>query len=204
MKKIKLSKNELKEQRDNLSRFIRFLPTLELRKKQIMKEVAHVKEQIDVVKKNIDRLNKDVSQWAGVFMDDVDISQLFCLKESQLTYMNIAGIEVPVFQKALFEDFEYDFFTTPLWVDHGIEVCKEQISMNSELDILQQQKVILQEELRIATQRIKLFEEVKIPQTKENIRMIQIYLGDQQTASVVRAKIAKKKIERKKGAMVHV
>ena len=36
-------------------------------------------------------------------------------------------------------------------------------------------------------------EKVKIPEAKENIRMISIYLGDQQTSAVVRGKIAKKK-----------
>ena len=36
---------------------------------------------------------------------------------------------------------------------------------------------------------------MKIPEAKENIRVIQVYLGDQQTASVVRGKISKKKLE---------
>ncbi|MFW5828517.1 MAG: V-type ATP synthase subunit D, partial [Alkalispirochaeta sp.] len=31
-------------------------------------------------------------------------------------------------------------------------------------------------------------------ETKENIRMIRIYLGDQQTAAVVRGKIAKRNL----------
>ncbi|MBJ2357584.1 V-type ATP synthase subunit D, partial [Sphaerochaeta sp. S2] len=35
---------------------------------------------------------------------------------------------------------------------------------------------------------------VKIPEAKDNIRRIAIYLGDQQTAAVVRGKIAKKKL----------
>ena len=34
---------------------------------------------------------------------------------------------------------------------------------------------------------------VKIPEAKDNIRQISIYLGDQQTSAVVRGKIAKKK-----------
>jgi len=34
---------------------------------------------------------------------------------------------------------------------------------------------------------------VKIPEARENIRMINIYLGDQQTNSVGRSKIAKGK-----------
>ncbi len=57
---------------------------------------------------------------------------------------------------------------------------------------------MVRDELRITVQRIKLFEEIKIPEAKENIRVIQIFLGDLQTAEVVRGKIAKTKIERKR------
>jgi V/A-type H+/Na+-transporting ATPase subunit D len=41
---------------------------------------------------------------------------------------------------------------------------------------------------------VNLFEKVVIPQTIENIRRIQIFIADQQTAAVVRGKISKKKL----------
>ena len=56
---------------------------------------------------------------------------------------------------------------------------------------------LLGKELRTTSQRVNLFEKVKIPETKENIRRIGIYIGDQQTAAVVRGKIAKKKLANK-------
>ena len=59
--------------------------------------------------------------------------------------------------------------------------------------MLTEQMELLRQELRVTTQRVNLFEKVKIPETRENIRRIQIYLGDQQTTSVGRAKIAKGK-----------
>ena len=55
---------------------------------------------------------------------------------------------------------------------------------------------MLGRELRVTSQRVNLFEKVKIPQTKDNIRKIQIYLGDQQTSAVVRGKISKRKLVR--------
>jgi V/A-type H+-transporting ATPase subunit D len=103
-----------------------------------------------------------------------------------------------VLQEVIFEDVPYDFFETPLWIDKGIAVCKEQIKLKAELQIVEKQEAIIREELRITIQRIKLFEEVKIPEARENIRVIQIFLGDQMTAEVVRGKIAKAKIEKKK------
>jgi V/A-type H+-transporting ATPase subunit D len=38
---------------------------------------------------------------------------------------------------------------------------------------------------------VNLFEKVKIPEGEENIRVIRIFLGDQQTADVARSKLAK-------------
>jgi respiratory nitrate reductase gamma subunit len=48
---------------------------------------------------------------------------------------------------------------------------------------------------RITTQRVNLFEKVKIPECLDNIRVIRIYLGDQQANAVGVSKVAKKKIE---------
>lgn len=144
------------------------------------------------------RVERQVSAWAGLFAEDVDFDQFFSVQEIQTETGNITGIDIPVYAGVAFEEAEYDFYTTPLWVDRAIEVCKEQIKRHAEAAVCRRQREILQEELRITIQRIKLFEEVKIPEARENIRVIQIFLGDQMTAEVVRGKIAKAKIERKK------
>ena len=60
---------------------------------------------------------------------------------------------------------------------------------------MQEQYDLIANELRVTTQRVNLFEKVKIPECSENIRVIQIYLGDQQTAAVGRSKIAKRKMQ---------
>ena len=98
----------------------------------------------------------------------------------------------------VFEDIQWDYFEVPFWVDSGIVAIKEQISRRVEQEILREQEEVVREELRITIQRIKLFEEVKIPEAKEAIRVIQIFLGDGMTAAVVRGKIAKSKIAKKR------
>jgi len=79
---------------------------------------------------------------------------------------------------------------------NAIQKLKELFSADMELTILKKQSELLGEELRITTQRVNLFEKVKIPDTKENIRRINIFLGDQQTAAVVRGKLSKNKLVR--------
>jgi V/A-type H+-transporting ATPase subunit D len=48
-------------------------------------------------------------------------------------------------------------------------------------------------QVRRITQRVNLFEKVLIPRAKENIKRIQIGLGELERSAVVRSKIAKKK-----------
>jgi V/A-type H+-transporting ATPase subunit D len=51
--------------------------------------------------------------------------------------------------------------------------------------------------LRTTTQRVNLFEKKLIPELRENIRRIKIFLGDDETAAVGRAKLAKGKLVQK-------
>jgi V/A-type H+-transporting ATPase subunit D len=198
MAKTRLTKNELKKQKDNLKRFTRYLPTLELKKKQLLQEIRNIHKTHDRLQAEIERMDAEVSQWVDVFAEDVNLQDIIKVKEVKEEHGNIAGIDIPIFKEIIFEDIAYDFLQTPLWIDKGIDVSNDQIKRKAELEIIEKQLKILGEELRITIQRIKLFEEVKIPEARENIRVIQIFLGDQQTAEVVRGKIAKAKIEKKK------
>ena len=198
MAKIKLTKNELKKQRDNLRRFTRYLPTLELKKKQLIQEVRTVQDLIDKLQGEIDEIESQVREWVGVFAQEVDWASLLVVKEIQIDQGNIAGIDIPIFRDVVFERPPYDFFETPLWVDQAIEVLEELIGKRAQIQVAEQQQDVLREELRITIQRIKLFEEIKIPEARENIRVVRIFLGDQMTAEMVRGKIAKSQLERKK------
>ena len=49
------------------------------------------------------------------------------------------------------------------------------------------------------TQRVNLFDKVLVPQTLDNIRRINVFLGDAERSAVVGAKIAKRKREEQVG-----
>ena len=202
MAKIRLTKNELKKQKDDLKRFTRYLPTLELKKKQLLQEIRRIQHEIDRIQGEIERVERETSRWVDVFADEIGFQKWLQIKDIRINSGNVAGIEIPFFGDLIFEDVDVDYFNTPFWIDRGIDICREQIKRKAELETTEEQERIIREELRITIQRIKLFEEVKIPGAKENIRIIRIFLGDQQTAEVVRGKIAKMKIEKKKLAGV--
>ncbi len=201
MAKIKHTKNELKAQREALARYERFLPTLELKKSQLVTEIRHLSLAIEQVEEEIRKVTEQVFTWVDVMAEEVDLKAWLKIKEIHTDEGNIAGIEIRIFRQVEFEDVPYDFFTTPLWVDRSLSILKEQIARRIKIKILQEQIEVLQQELRITIQRINLFEKVKIPETRENIRIIQIFLGDAQTAEVVRGKIAKSKIQSKREAL---
>lgn len=191
MAKVKLTKNELKKQRDQLKRFQRYLPTLILKKQQLQMVLRQIEAAIAKQKAKRDQYREDIGRWVGVFAEDVDIRSLVALKSVETEVGNIAGIDIPVYKACSFDEKRWDLFELPLWVDSAVESTKELIALDIEVEILQKQHELVSDELRITTQRVNLFEKVKIPETKENIRRIRIYLGDQQTAAVVRGKIAK-------------
>jgi V/A-type H+-transporting ATPase subunit D len=192
--KIKFTKNELKRQKDALKRFLRYLPTLMLKKQQLQMEIRKVKAQEAESKRNREANYDEIRRWIAVFGEDIRFQELLTVTSLNTEVGNIAGVDIPVFQNIAFRESPYDLFALPLWVDKAVEKVKYLSTLDAKIAILEEQAELLEEELRITSQRVTLFEKVKVPETRENIRMIQIYLGDEQTAAVVRGKIAKKKI----------
>jgi V/A-type H+-transporting ATPase subunit D len=191
---VKLTKNELKKQKDALKRFQRYLPTLQLKKQQLQMVIRQVEQEYDTLRREKDSLRRDLSDWIAVFNDGIDLTPYAQVEKITTSTGNIAGIDIPVFEGIQFVDNPWDLVTTPLWADGGITALRSMVELDGKLKVLKEQLRLLAEELRTTTQRVNLFEKVKIPETKENIRMIRIYLGDQQTAAVVRGKIAKRNL----------
>ena len=197
MAKLRLTKNELKKQKEALKRFIRYLPTLELKKQQLVVEIKKIDEMVKELEVKIEGIEKDVDTWVGLFAEEVSLESLLKIKKINTEVTNIAGIDIPLFNSVEFDEKAYDYMTTPLWVDKALSIMKELISLRAQIQVYLIQQKILKEELRVTVQRINLFDKVMIPQAKNHIRIIQIYLGDLQTAEVVRGKIAKTKLAKK-------
>jgi V/A-type H+/Na+-transporting ATPase subunit D len=193
--KIKLTQGELKRQRDALRQYERYLPTLQLKKQHLQLEILHQQSALSKRKNSLSEKEKSAENWSGLLIEAPEIRQWLVPKKIITAKKNIAGVDVPVFERADFEPAEYDLFLTPLWVDAGLEKLRDLVSLLEEIRLIEKGISILNHELRITTQRVNLFEKVKIPGTKEAIRLIKIYIGDQMTNAVGSSKIAKNKIE---------
>ncbi|MDD5449341.1 MAG: V-type ATP synthase subunit D [Candidatus Omnitrophica bacterium] len=195
MAKIKLTKGELKRQRDSLAQYERYLPTLQLKKQQLQIEILHELAVIEEKKQSLAQKRQQALLWAGLLNDGL-IRRGWLIPEKITTGVkNVAGINIPVFESAKFPAVEYDLFLFPLWVDAGLEALRSMINIKAQIQVIKQGILILRGELRVTTQRVNLFEKVKIPEAKEAIRLIKVYLGDQLVNAVGRSKLAKTKIE---------
>jgi len=197
MAKIRLTKNELKKQKDALKMYRRYLPTLMLKKQQLQGEIRITDLRLGELHVEKDLLNESFKTWVAVFGEKgiftTDILKISSLRTSQ---GNIAGVIIPIFEGAEFEVAPYDLARTPLWLDYAVEKMKQVLLLDLEAQIVEEQRRRLDRELRVTTQRVNLFEKIKIPETRGNIKKIQVYLGDQQTSAVVRGKIAKSGLEK--------
>ena len=196
MAKIRLTKGELKRQRDDLTQFERYLPTLQLKKQQLQLEILQQNSIFEEKKHSLFKRNQAIELWIGLFSVQAPELEFFLLPRKIITHpKNIAGIDIPVFDTLEFDAADYDLFITPLWTDAAIEALRAVIILKREISIIEQGILLLRHEMRITSQRVNLFEKVKIPLAEENIRLIKIYIGDQMANAVGRCKIAKRKIE---------
>ena len=193
MAKIKRTKVELKSQREALKRFERYLPMLLLKKQQLQVEIQSISAQIEAVEKREQAARDNVRSWTRLLAEPIDIEELIVPETVQTSEGNIAGVPIPVLDEVRFRDVDVDLFASPPWVDDAQDTVRTLVRMRIEREILEEQRRRVQEELRVTTQRVNLFEKVKIPECKEHIRVIKIFLGDEQTAGVARGKIAKRR-----------
>ena len=170
MAKIKFTKTELKRQRDQLKQFTRFLPTLQLKKQQLQLEIRLCAERIAANERKEKEAVARLAEWTMLF-GDADAAAVIAAK------------------------LRIRRFSADPWIDDGIEAVKAIVELRIERDIIREQNRLIVQELRVTTQRVNLFEKVKIPEAKENIRLIQISISDNDIAAVARSKIAKKKLQ---------
>lgn len=192
MAKIKLTKTELKAQSDALKRFQRFLPMLQLKKQQLQSEIAGISAKADAVTARERSERQALENWIGLLATDSSLVEgLVKVKGVKTGSANIAGVSIPTFEAIETETREIDAWATPAWVDDAVAATKRIMSLQCERAVYEEQRRLVQEELQTTSQRVNLFEKVKIPECKEAIRVIKIALGDEQTAAVTRGKIAK-------------
>ena len=123
MAKVKLTKTALKQERDALKQYQRFLPTLQLKKQQLQMEMRHCQNLIAENEIREQKMKDSLNSWVILFSGKNVcelISQYLSVQAIRTRQMNIAGVEVPVFLGVDFYTKEYDIFEEEPWLDDAI------------------------------------------------------------------------------------
>lgn len=194
--RIKLNKVSLRTQKQKLAMYQRFLPALEARKQQFLMQLAIVRKQIVEQEARLKDIMQEITTWSALYGDMGPLLRYFIqIEEIKSSVRNVAGLKVPQFHGVEFSDPPYSYFATPLSFEEVLRQSRNAIDCREAIRMLKEGEQVLFEGFRKTSQRINLYEQRLIPDCREAIRKIVVYLQDQQAASVGVAKVAKRMTE---------
>jgi V/A-type H+-transporting ATPase subunit D len=197
--KILMNKNTLAQLKLELKEYKTALPVFEMKEQQLKESVQMVEHSIDRLSKAIEATNTATKQWAAVMAENtIDLSNIVRVEKVLTKKKEIAGVTIEEFKDITFRNDEIDLFNTPLWIDSAITAIQDQKTDYAIIEIEKLNLERLHEELAEARRMKNALKEVFIPETKENIRKIEIYLGDVERLAIGCAKLVKKKKQDKK------
>ncbi len=195
MARLSLTKASLTKQKHKLKTFENVLPSLDLKRRQISAERAKAREKIAQTQQQLEELSAIAKELPMVSNDSIDLKGLVKVTGVDLVQENVMGTWLPKINQIQIEVDDYALLGKPFWVDRLVELLRVALEAKIKLQVGQQRVKLLHQAERVITQRFNLFDKVLIPQTKANIKKIQIYLADAERAGVVNSKLAKRKKE---------
>ena len=194
MSRVSLSKSSLAKQNRALQTYERYLPSLDLKRKQIMIERAKEVVAQGETRGSIAALRERVAEGLPMLANrEIELPDLVRVKGARLGEENLLGTRLPVLEALDLVKRDYGFLSLPHWVDTLVDALSEMLTLQAQLALHDRRLVLLDEALRKVTQRVNLFDKVLIPRTRANIKRIKVHLSDAERAAIVRSKIAKQK-----------
>ena len=194
MARLQLNKSSLAREAKSLRTYERFLPSLDLKRQQLMAERAKAVDALAGTRKEIEVFTREIGQKLPMLSNmDVDLSDLVTLSDIDLGSQNVVGTHLPVLRRIVVDIRPYALMARPHWVDNVAATLHDMLELRIRAQVEERRVTLLDAAVKTITQRVNLFDKVLIPRTRANIKRIRIYLSDEQMAAVVRSKISKRK-----------
>lgn len=194
MARLKLSKQALTQQQEQLRLYRRLLPSLDLKRRQLSVEVKKAEAEHAAIRRELEALQRHIGEELPMLAHpDFRLKELVRLESFEVGEQNIVGVRLPVLERLECQVADYSRLATPPWVDVLVERLKQAVELQLKIDIAARRLDILRRQVRKVTQRVNLFEKILIPTAQENIKRIRLYLDEADRSAVIISKLAKRK-----------
>ena len=194
MARLALNKSSLTRQMSQLKSYKEYLPSLDLKRRQLIAEQTKARARVAEVEAKINAYTPLIEQNLSMLSNsEVELTDLVTITDVQCGQENVVGTWLPTLNHVQTQELAYALLGKPHWVDRLVEHLKAALQSHIEKQVVAQRLELLDKAVRTITQRVNLFDKVLIPRTQANIKKIQVFLSDSERAAVVRSKIAKAK-----------
>lgn len=194
MAKLRLSKNSLQQQQQQLKLYRKLLPSLDLKRRQLTVEAKKARAEHIAAIAAAESLESRIGEELPMLADErLDFDGLVEMKSYRVGEQNVVGTRLPILEHVEFVVSPYSVLGAPAWVDIFVQRLKDAAEARVRARIVGQRVAVLDKAVRRITQRVNLFDKVLIPNATKNIQRIQIYLGDAERAAVITSKLSKAK-----------
>lgn len=189
------NKTSLQHLEKQLKMRVRTLPIIKNKESALRIEVKRCKEEM---RQHDESYRAQLEQYRALFAlwNEFDAS-LVKTGELDIIQRKVAGVKVPVLEKASFEVASYSLFASPKWFPDGIELLKEMAMTAIRRELLARKLQLLETARKKTTQKVNLFEKVQIPGYQDAIRKIKRFMEDEENLSKSSQKILKSLLEQR-------
>jgi V/A-type H+-transporting ATPase subunit D len=193
MARLALNKSTLSELIKQLKTYRNFLPSLDLKRRQLLSEQEKARRELLELDRREQTLRPMVDKQIPMLgYTHVNVRGIVRVTNAEVVEENVMGIRLPKLGRLEVKVSEYPFLAKPHWVDRVVRLLQEAIEIRMHRQVMERRLELLASSAKVISQRVNLFEKVLIPKTEANIQRIRVYLSDSERASIVRAKIAKR------------
>ncbi len=189
-----MDNSSLAHQRNQLRLFQRFLPSLDLKRQQLLTVQKASQQELAELEQRVTQFTESLT---GLFEPlgayEIELAGLVTVDSVVVDEENVVGAKLPIVREINFQTAPYSLLAKPFWVDFLVEAIEQMCTLRVHLQVQRERVTRLNRQVKRITQRVNLFEKILIPRTKENIKRIEVRRGEQERTAVVRSKIAKKK-----------
>ncbi|MDZ7749749.1 MAG: V-type ATP synthase subunit D [Halofilum sp. (in: g-proteobacteria)] len=192
-----LNKGTLNRLRRQQALYERVLPSLDLKRRQLIVERQRAERELQQLDDDIERLTTETSEQLPMLaVRGIPLKGLAHVERAQVTYRNLLGVRLPQAGEFEITIRPYSYLGKPHWVDAAAERVRELAELRLRREIAAERVRRLMAAERKAVQRVNLLDKVLVPRTRERIRRVEIALADAERTAVVRSKIAKRRHKR--------